>query len=45
VVLSIFGLVLVLHITWGLLKPLIPVVVGLAVVVAVIVAWNRVRWR
>jgi mannose/fructose/N-acetylgalactosamine-specific phosphotransferase system component IID len=45
VMLSVFALVLVLNITWTLLRPLIPMIFIVGIIVLGIVAWNRARWR
>ena len=45
VVLSVLGLAIAANVTWALLRPLLPLMVGIAVVVALLGIWNQRRWR
>jgi hypothetical protein len=43
--LSILGVAILANLAWALLKPLLPVLVGVGLVVVLVSSWNRWRWR
>lgn len=43
--LSVLGLAIVANLAWSLLRPLLPVLVAVGVLVLTISVWNRRRWR
>lgn len=45
VALSVFGLVIVTNVVWALLRPLLPVLLAVAVMAAGLSVWNQRRWR
>lgn len=45
VALSILGLAILTNLAWALLRPLLPVVAVIALVVVLVSTWNRWRWR
>lgn len=43
--LSILGLVIVANLAWAMLRPLLPVVAVVGILVLGVSVWNRWRWR